>query len=129
MEFVSPNCTTNSPSYLSISPPSPLLSILPKRVNFKSKFNTKFRNPAKSLVVRAKALQLSKNGGNSALDQLDIERGICVPFRKYTPEAVMQIFLYNWCCYSEIFLIDFDGVDDFGFLFASEFGQFGLFIW
>ncbi|KNA08507.1 hypothetical protein SOVF_161940 [Spinacia oleracea] len=88
MEFVSPNCTTNSPSYLSISPPSPLLSILPKRVNFKSKFNTKFRNPAKSLVVRAKALQLSKNGGNSALDQLDIERGICVPFRKYTPEAV-----------------------------------------
>ncbi|XP_073019872.1 protein ACTIVITY OF BC1 COMPLEX KINASE 1, chloroplastic [Primulina eburnea] len=26
--------------------------------------------------------------GNSALEQLDIERGVCVPFRKYSPELV-----------------------------------------
>ncbi|XP_021744355.1 protein ACTIVITY OF BC1 COMPLEX KINASE 1, chloroplastic-like [Chenopodium quinoa] len=92
MEFISPNCTINSPPSLSISLPSPLFS---KSVNFKSKFNTQFisfKTPSKSLVIRANALQLSKNsdknGGNSALDQLDIERGVCVPFRKYTPEAV-----------------------------------------
>lgn len=28
------------------------------------------------------------SSGNSALEQLDIERGVCVPFRKYTPELV-----------------------------------------
>lgn len=27
---------------------------------------------------------------NSALEQLDIERGVCIPFRKYTPELVLQ---------------------------------------
>ncbi|GJN06707.1 hypothetical protein PR202_ga24463 [Eleusine coracana subsp. coracana] len=44
--------------------------------------------------------QLSRNNGrssktvhpvtdpNSALEQLDIERGVCIPFRKYTPELV-----------------------------------------
>ncbi|XP_021738874.1 protein ACTIVITY OF BC1 COMPLEX KINASE 1, chloroplastic-like [Chenopodium quinoa] len=92
MEFISSNCTVNSPPSLSISLPSSLFS---KSVNFKSKFNTQFisfKTPSKSLVVRANALQLSKNsdknGGSSALDQLDIERGVCVPFRKYTPEAV-----------------------------------------
>lgn len=25
---------------------------------------------------------------SSALEQLDIERGVCIPFRKYTPETV-----------------------------------------
>jgi hypothetical protein len=27
---------------------------------------------------------------NSALEQLDIERGVCVPFRKYSPEMVWR---------------------------------------
>jgi hypothetical protein len=27
---------------------------------------------------------------NSALEQLDIERGVCIPFRKYTPELVLH---------------------------------------
>ncbi|CAI9094852.1 OLC1v1030658C1 [Oldenlandia corymbosa var. corymbosa] len=30
----------------------------------------------------------SVDGVNTALDQLDIERGVCVPFRKYTPQTV-----------------------------------------
>ncbi|KAK3039607.1 hypothetical protein RJ639_029306 [Escallonia herrerae] len=35
-------------------------------------------------------LQLSKpsTSSSSALEQLDIERGVCIPFRKYTPETV-----------------------------------------
>ncbi|XP_044472506.1 protein ACTIVITY OF BC1 COMPLEX KINASE 1, chloroplastic isoform X2 [Mangifera indica] len=33
-----------------------------------------------------KALQVSPS--SSAMEQLDIERGVCVPFRKYTPETV-----------------------------------------
>ncbi|KAL0330078.1 UNVERIFIED_CONTAM: protein ACTIVITY OF BC1 COMPLEX kinase, chloroplastic [Sesamum radiatum] len=38
-----------------------------------------------SLVQVDKFLSTS---GSSALEQLDIERGVCVPFRKYTPESV-----------------------------------------
>ena len=33
-------------------------------------------------------LQLSSKLSTSALDQLDIERGVCIPFRKYSPETV-----------------------------------------
>ncbi|KAI4316230.1 hypothetical protein L6164_024229 [Bauhinia variegata] len=34
----------------------------------------------------SKALQVSKS--SAALEQLDIERGVCIPFRKYSPETV-----------------------------------------
>ncbi|KAF7817190.1 protein ACTIVITY OF BC1 COMPLEX KINASE 1, chloroplastic isoform X1 [Senna tora] len=34
----------------------------------------------------SKSLQFSKS--NAALEQLDIERGVCIPFRKYSPETV-----------------------------------------
>lgn len=35
-------------------------------------------------------LQSSSNASisSSALEQLDIERGVCIPFRKYTPDTV-----------------------------------------
>lgn len=104
MEFISPSCTTNSSPSLSISNSSPLFSSSPKSYLFKSQFNNSqfisLRNPSKLLSVRANALQLSKsdNGRNSALEQLDIERGVCVPFRKYTPEGVkMQILTFLFC--------------------------------
>ncbi|XP_057516566.1 protein ACTIVITY OF BC1 COMPLEX KINASE 1, chloroplastic [Amaranthus tricolor] len=88
MDFISPTCSTNSSSPLSIT----LFSSLPKSLVFKSKFNAPFTNPSKSFVIRANALQLSQNDSgnsrNSALEQLDIERGVCVPFRKYSPEGV-----------------------------------------
>lgn len=43
---------------------------------------------SRSLTGRSssKALKISKS--SSALEQLDIERGVCIPFRKYSPEIV-----------------------------------------
>ncbi|GAB2276023.1 Protein ACTIVITY OF BC1 COMPLEX KINASE 1, chloroplastic [Dionaea muscipula] len=52
--------------------------------------NVAKRNPSR-FETRAQTLQLSSTGdggSSSALEQLDIERGVCVPFRKYTPETV-----------------------------------------
>lgn len=41
-------------------------------------------------------LQLGKSSsGSSAMEQLDIERGVCVPFRKYSPETV-RIYIYTF---------------------------------
>ncbi|KAJ4707681.1 Protein kinase superfamily protein [Melia azedarach] len=37
-------------------------------------------------LTEKKSLQTGKS--SSAMEQLDIERGVCVPFRKYTPETV-----------------------------------------
>lgn len=93
MEFISLNCTHNSSLSLSTFLPSPLFTSTTKSLPFKTKINTQVpvRNPSSKLLqVRANALQLSKsgNGSSSALEQLDIERGVCVPFRKYTPEGV-----------------------------------------
>ncbi|KAL2584148.1 hypothetical protein AAZX31_14G121400 [Glycine max] len=36
----------------------------------------------------SRALQGLSNNSNTALEQLDIERGVCIPFRKYSPEIV-----------------------------------------
>lgn len=33
---------------------------------------------------------ISSDKPSSAMEQLDIERGVCIPFRKYTPEMVLQ---------------------------------------
>lgn len=35
-------------------------------------------------------LPLAQERSNEAMEQLDFERGVCIPFRKYTPEAVRQ---------------------------------------
>ncbi|XP_058724781.1 protein ACTIVITY OF BC1 COMPLEX KINASE 1, chloroplastic isoform X1 [Vicia villosa] len=35
-----------------------------------------------------KPLQSNSKSNNSALEQLDIERGVCIPFRKYSPQIV-----------------------------------------
>ncbi|KAG5541091.1 hypothetical protein RHGRI_021091 [Rhododendron griersonianum] len=47
----------------------------------------------RSLTITAAAaatrlVELGKPPPSSALEQLDIERGVCVPFRKYSPETV-----------------------------------------
>ena len=44
------------------------------------------RSLAATRESEARALQLGKS--SSAMEQLDIERGVCVPFRKYSPETV-----------------------------------------
>ncbi|PKI51864.1 hypothetical protein CRG98_027782, partial [Punica granatum] len=42
----------------------------------------------RTLTVRSVAGEVLRLGkSSSALEQLDIERGVCVPFRKYTPET------------------------------------------
>ena len=33
---------------------------------------------------------ISSDKPSSALEQLDIERGVCIPFRKYSPEMVLE---------------------------------------
>lgn len=40
-------------------------------------------------------LSASIGGGdsNTALEQLDFERGVCIPFRKYTPQTVRNSFV------------------------------------
>ncbi|KAL9227205.1 hypothetical protein vseg_002927 [Gypsophila vaccaria] len=70
---------------------SPFLTIFPSKTTERSNlYNTQVKklkkSSSKSLIIRAKALELSKS--SSALEQLDIERGVCVPFRKYTPQGV-----------------------------------------
>ncbi|KAK6158615.1 hypothetical protein DH2020_005929 [Rehmannia glutinosa] len=62
------------------------------KLNRKYSSKTKTRRPVSvraqksdSLVQVEKPLSTSIN---SALEQLDIERGVCIPFRKYTPESV-----------------------------------------
>ncbi|KAJ4763871.1 Protein kinase superfamily protein [Rhynchospora pubera] len=44
--------------------------------------------PKKLIPLEKKNKSISKEASNSALEQLDIERGVCIPFRKYTPEMV-----------------------------------------
>lgn len=54
----------------------------------------KFNRKQKLRISNFAATSGSSNGGtvngssSSALEQLDFERGVCVPFRKYTPEMV-----------------------------------------
>lgn len=41
-----------------------------------------------ALAERIGVISTVNGSSSSALDQLDIERGVCIPFRKYTPETV-----------------------------------------
>ncbi|XP_078437867.1 protein kinase superfamily protein [Wolffia australiana] len=47
-------------------------------------------SPPLSRDSQAAAAGADREGGTAALEQLDIERGVCVPFRKYSPEAVRR---------------------------------------
>lgn len=67
-------------------------------VKLNPKYSSKNRN-RRPVVTRAQksdsSVQVDKLLGassNSALEQLDIERGVCVPFRKYSPELVRIVF-------------------------------------
>uniref|UniRef100_A0A0E0BGQ7 Protein kinase domain-containing protein n=1 Tax=Oryza glumipatula TaxID=40148 RepID=A0A0E0BGQ7_9ORYZ len=46
--------------------------------------------PTKKLIPRTNVRNISGDKPSSALEQLDIERGVCIPFRKYTPEMVLN---------------------------------------
>lgn len=58
-------------------------------------------------LTEKKSLQTGKS--SSAMEQLDIERGVCVPFRKYTPETVRleisnYVYLFVLFIFSNIWL-------------------------
>lgn len=44
-------------------------------------------------AAATRLVELGKPPPSSALEQLDIERGVCVPFRKYSPETVRKTTL------------------------------------
>ncbi|CAJ2674863.1 unnamed protein product [Trifolium pratense] len=74
---------------------SPQLTISPriKQNNVRrlriSSFAATTGNSAKNgAVLRPLQLPSNSRSNNSALEQLDIERGVCIPFRKYSPESV-----------------------------------------
>lgn len=55
----------------------------------------------RTLTVRTDNGEVLRPGNSSsALEQLDIERGVCVPFRKYTPETVRssEYWILSFCC-------------------------------
>lgn len=43
--------------------------------------------------VDSKSRALTSGMSSSALEQLDIERGVCIPFRKYSPETVRWYYI------------------------------------
>ncbi|CAA7406440.1 unnamed protein product [Spirodela intermedia] len=45
---------------------------------------------------RAIAGDFDGKSSSSAMEQLDIERGVCVPFRKYTPEGIVWNLGFYW---------------------------------
>ncbi|CAK9149591.1 unnamed protein product [Ilex paraguariensis] len=69
-------------------------AIRPKKKLFRTSKSLKISSFAASVNssskrrIEAEALELPKPSTSTALEQLDIERGVCVPFRKYTPESV-----------------------------------------
>ncbi|PWA68239.1 Protein kinase, catalytic domain-containing protein [Artemisia annua] len=60
------------------------------RNSFSPVFRSRIRKTGKRKVVKAVAA-----ASGSALEQLDIERGVCIPFRKYTPQTVRSKVLEN----------------------------------
>ncbi|WJX09933.1 Protein ACTIVITY OF BC1 COMPLEX KINASE 1, chloroplastic [Trifolium repens] len=74
---------------------SPQLTISPRikqsnvrRLRISSLAATTGNSAKNGAVVRPLQLPSNSRSNNSALEQLDIERGVCIPFRKYSPEIV-----------------------------------------
>lgn len=91
MELICTNYLCNSSSSLIrpllIQPQAPSLSKLNFRARNTNRSVTRSQAQSANSLVQLDRQSLSTSS-NSALDQLDIERGVCVPFRKYTPESV-----------------------------------------
>lgn len=71
-------------------------------------------------------LMLGKS--TAAMEQLDIERGVCIPFRKYTPETVRksQFFFPNINKILSVRLVEFIAIT---ILRYWEFSNFYFLIW
>ncbi|KAG6387851.1 hypothetical protein SASPL_153045 [Salvia splendens] len=87
----------SSCAHISTSLPSPAIGYSKSKMNYvnlyrkSSSIDRSRRRAAIRAQKRDSLVQVDKligTSSNSALEQLDIERGVCVPFRKYTPESV-----------------------------------------
>ncbi|XP_038712274.1 protein ACTIVITY OF BC1 COMPLEX KINASE 1, chloroplastic-like [Tripterygium wilfordii] len=84
MNLILPNCL-NPPPRLRYAPPESRPRVSTGRIStFAAASATTSRAP---IQLENKDLVLQRKS-TSAMEQLDIERGVCVPFRKYTPETV-----------------------------------------
>ncbi|GER46896.1 protein kinase superfamily protein [Striga asiatica] len=94
MELVCCNCGYTAPSSPLASPAIGQLKTHRKYEKFfrRCSSESKARKPVSVRAQRSDSLvQVEKplsTSISSALEQLDIERGVCIPFRKYTPESV-----------------------------------------
>ncbi|XP_047320172.1 protein ACTIVITY OF BC1 COMPLEX KINASE 1, chloroplastic [Impatiens glandulifera] len=74
---------------LKLSPRSSPVSNLVGTIDFPNiNRGLKSRTSINAVASSETALELSNLPASSALELLDIERGVCVPFRKYSPKAV-----------------------------------------
>ncbi|OMO86135.1 hypothetical protein CCACVL1_09800 [Corchorus capsularis] len=64
-----------------------------------------------------KSLSLEKS--SSAMEQLDIERGVCIPFRKYSPETVRNKVLESRQSIASLILRGVEIVWNLGFYWSS----------
>jgi hypothetical protein len=51
-------------------------------------------SPKKLIPLEKRGKSALNGSSSSALEQLDIERGVCIPFRKYTPQMVIIHFFF-----------------------------------
>ncbi|XVE71368.1 hypothetical protein DITRI_Ditri10aG0144800 [Diplodiscus trichospermus] len=72
---------------------------------------------ASSTESQNKALPLGKS--SSAMDQLDIERGVCIPFRKYSPETVRNKVLESRGAVASLILRGVEIVWNLGLYWSS----------
>lgn len=100
MELFCSNCVCISSSLPLLSPAISYPKNHRNSVKLIRKYSSgnKTRRPVRIRARKSESLvQVEKylsTSSNSALEQLDIERGVCVPFRKYTPESVCSYFLH-----------------------------------
>ncbi|KAG6772968.1 hypothetical protein POTOM_024398 [Populus tomentosa] len=107
-----PNYTI-TPS-LSSQNPKPRSWIILQRSNFRSSpiraaaassYVETTKNGAASTTSRRNVtVKTTDRDSSSAMDQLDIERGVCVPFRKYSPETVRSKVLESRGAISSLML-------------------------
>lgn len=116
MNFISVNCTSTAPfpaKHLSSArthhaslahrngPPEASTWFnyrLPIRTNKKFRVSNAATETRRSLASPSGGeISLGKlSKSSAAMEQLDFERGVCVPFRKYTPETVWNSTTLDW---------------------------------
>ncbi|XP_050218326.1 protein ACTIVITY OF BC1 COMPLEX KINASE 1, chloroplastic isoform X1 [Mercurialis annua] len=128
MDLIHPNCI-NTPSF-SAKNHRLLRSIL------QTKSNDRFSSIAPAAAAASSSPQNSRNGtlttsrrirttselvgkSSDAMEQLDIERGVCVPFRKYTPQTVRNKVLETRGTTLSLMLRGVEIVWNLGFYWSS----------